>query len=162
MAKGKEKESKTNAMRILDALHIPYGSYTYECREFVDGVQAADILGLPHELVYKTLVTRGADGQYYVFVIPIEAELNLKKAARAVGVKSVDMLPVKEINAVTGYIRGGCTAIGMKKTYTTRIDASAGRLPEMIVSGGRIGSQIRLAPDDLLRASGGAYADLLA
>lgn len=156
----KKKEIKTNAMRILDGLKLPYSHYTYECETFVDGIQVADLLGLPHEKVYKTLVTRGNDGNYYVFVLPVEAELDLKKAARAVGAKSVAMIPVKDINQVTGYIRGGCTALGMKKQYRTVIDESARRQPSIIVSGGRIGSQIELEPEHLRQASGAEFADV--
>lgn len=156
----KSKEIKTNAMRILDRMKIEYSHYTYECGEFVDGIQAADLLHLPHEKVYKTLVAQGADREYYVFVIPVEAELDLKAAARAVGQKSVAMIHVKDINAVTGYIRGGCTAVGMKKQYRTVIDASARSLFSMIVSGGRIGSQIELAPEDLRRAAGAEYGEV--
>ncbi|MGN0432768.1 MAG: Cys-tRNA(Pro) deacylase [Lachnospiraceae bacterium] len=158
----KQKEVKTNAMRILDSMKISYEHYTYECAEFVDGIQIADMLKLSHEKVYKTLVTQGNSKNYFVFVIPIEAELDMKKAARAVGEKSVSMLHVKEINAVTGYIRGGCTAIGMKKQYTTRVAKEAQQLPRIIVSGGRLGSQIELAPDDLVKAAGAEYADILA
>lgn len=158
----KSKEIKTNAMRILDRMKIDYSHYTYECGEFVDGIQVADLLHLPHEKVYKTLVAQGADREYFVFVIPIEAELDLKAAARAVGQKSVAMIHVKDINAVTGYIRGGCTAIGMKKQYRTVIDAGARNLPSMIVSGGRIGSQIELAPEDLRRAAGAEYGEVTA
>ena len=158
----KNKEIKTNAMRILDRMKIPYSHYTYECEEFTDGVQVADMLGLPHEKVYKTLVAQGASREYFVFVSPIEAELDLKKAARAVGEKSVSMIHVKEINSVTGYVRGGCTAVGMKKQYRTVIDESAESLPSMIVSGGRIGSQIELAPQDLAEASRAQFVDVLA
>ena len=158
----KSKEIKTNAMRILDRMKIPYSHYTYECEEFTDGVQVADLLGLPHEKVYKTLVAQGASREYFVFVIPIEAALDLKKAARPVGEKSVSMIHVKEINSVTGYIRGGCTAVGMKKQYRTVIDESALPLPFMIVSGGRIGSQIELAPQDLAKACGAQFAEVLA
>lgn len=158
----KQKEVKTNAMRILDSLKISYEHYTYECEEFVDGIQIADMLGLPHEKVYKTLVTQGNSKNYFVFVIPIEAELDMKKAARAVGEKSVTMLHVKDINAVTGYIRGGCTAIGMKKQYVTRVAKEAESLPKMIVSGGRLGSQIELTPADLLKAAKAEYADICA
>ena len=156
-----KKEVKTNAMRILDRMKIPYTHQAYECDEFVDGIQTADNLGLPHEKVYKTLVTQGNDKQYYVFVLPIEAELELKKAAKAAGVKSVSMLHVKDITQVTGYVRGGCTAIGMKKQYKTVIHESAKLLPQMIVSGGRLGEQILLKPDDLLRAVNGVYADII-
>lgn len=156
-----KKEVKTNAMRILDRMKIPYTHQAYECDEFVDGIQTADNLGLPHEKVYKTLVTQGNDKQYYVFVLPIEAELDLKKAAKAAGVKSVSMLHVKDIMQVTGYVRGGCTAIGMKKQYKTFISDSAKVLSDVYVSGGRIGCQMNLAPDDLCKASGGSYADIL-
>lgn len=154
------KDVKTNAMRILDRMKIPYTHHTYECSEFVDGIQVADMLGLPHEKVYKTLVTQGSDRNYYVFVIPIEEDLDLKKAARAVGQKSVAMIHVKEINQVTGYVRGGCTAVGMKKQYRIVIDEAACGLPSMIVSGGRIGSQIELLPEDLRRASNAVFADV--
>lgn len=157
----KQKEIKTNAMRILESMKIPFTHYTYECEEFIDALQIADKLSLPYEKVYKTLVTIGADRNYYVFVIPIAEELDLKKAARSVRVKSVEMIHVKDINSITGYIRGGCTAIGMKKQYVTRIDSSAQALPSMIVSGGRIGSQIELKPDDLKRAARAEYADIL-
>lgn len=156
----KSKEIKTNAMRILESMKIPYTQYTYQCDEFVDAIQIADQLGLPYEKVYKTLVTRGAH-DYFVFVIPIHRELDLKAAARSVGEKSVEMIPVKDINAVTGYIRGGCTAIGMKKQYVTRLDASAVGKSAIIVSGGRIGSQIELSPEGLLTAAQATYADVI-
>lgn len=155
-----KKELKTNAMRILDKQKIPYEFITYECDEFVNGISTADQTGLPHELVYKTLVTTGKSGEYYVFVIPIESELDLKKAAKAVGEKSVEMLPVKNITNVTGYVRGGCTAIGMKKKYPTVIDKSAQNLEKMYVSGGKIGMQLCLEPEDLKRAADAQYADI--
>ena len=157
----KNKEVKTNAMRILEKEKIPFTHYTYECDEFIDGIQIADKLSLPYEKVYKTLVTVGNSKNYFVFVIPIAEELDLKKAAKSVGEKNVEMIHVKDINAITGYIRGGCTAIGMKKQFVTRVDESAILLETMIVSGGRIGSQIELAPDDLCRASGAEYSDLV-
>ena len=157
----KNKEIKTNAMRILEKHKIPYTTMTYECDEFVDALKIADQLGLPYEQMYKTLVTVGSSKNYFVFVIPIHRELDLKKAARSVGEKSVSMIHVKEINSVTGYIRGGCTAVGMKKQYVTRIDESARALDTMIVSGGKIGVQIRLKPEDLRLSCGGEFADLL-
>lgn len=157
----KQKEIKTNAMRILDRLKITYTHQSYDCGKFVDGIQTADHLGLPHEKVYKTLVTLGASKQYFVFVLPIEAELDLKKAAKAVGEKSVSMIHVKDITAVTGYVRGGCTAIGMKKQYRTVISDTAKKLDRMYVSGGKIGCQIMLAPEDLCKASGGVYGDII-
>ncbi len=156
----KNKEIKTNAMRILEKNKIEYTHYTYECEEFIDGLQIADMLGFPYEKVYKTLVAVGAGKNYFVFVIPIAKELDLKKAAKAVGEKSVQMIHVKDINDVTGYIRGGCTAIGMKKQYVTKVDISAERLERIIVSGGRLGSQMELAPEDLLKAAHAQYADI--
>ncbi|MCH5341360.1 MAG: Cys-tRNA(Pro) deacylase [Acetatifactor sp.] len=157
----KQKEIKTNAMRILETMKIPFQHLTYECDEFVDGIQIADMLSLPHEKVYKTLVTVGSSKNYFVFVIPIAEELDLKAAARSVGEKSVEMIHVKDINSVTGYIRGGCTAVGMKKQYVTRIDSSAEKLPEIIVSGGRIGSQLVLSPKDLARAAKAEFVDIV-
>lgn len=157
----KQKEVKTNAMRILETMKIEFKHYTYECEEFIDGLQIADMLNLPYEKVYKTLVTKGSSKNYFVFVIPIAEELDLKAAARSVGEKSVEMIPVKDINTVTGYIRGGCTAIGMKKQYVTHIDSTAQKQPTIIVSGGRIGSQIELTPDDLAKASQGQFADII-
>ncbi|NLL80087.1 MAG: Cys-tRNA(Pro) deacylase [Clostridiales bacterium] len=158
---GKQKEVKTNAMRILDSLKIPYEHYTYECEEFIDAIQIADKLGQPYEKMYKTLVTVGHSKNYFVFVIPIAEELDMKKAAKSVGEKSVAMIHVKEINAITGYIRGGCTAIGMKKQYVTRIDESALSQEKIIVSGGKLGSQIELTPDDLQKASKAEFAQII-
>lgn len=154
----KQKEAKTNAMRILESMKIPYTHITYECDEFIDALQIADMLSLPYDKVYKTLVTMGSSKEYFVFVIPIARELDLKAAARSVGQKSVEMIHVKDINNVTGYIRGGCTAIGMKKQYITRIDSSARELEKIIVSGGRIGSQLELSPKDLARAAKAEFA----
>lgn len=161
MSKNKEKETKTNAIRILEKQGISFRTIHYTCEAFTDALAVVDLLGEPYEKLYKTLVTVGSDHQYYVFVIPIAAELDLKKAARSVGVKSVAMIHVKDIQAVTGYIRGGCTAIGMKKQYETRIDESVLSLEKVIVSGGRIGTQIELAPGDLIQASSASTADLL-
>lgn len=156
----KSKETKTNAMRILETKKIPFITHIYECDEFIDGIQIADMLSLPYEKVYKTLVTQGNSKNYYVFVIPIAEELDMKKAAKSVGEKSVAMLHVKDINAVTGYIRGGCTAIGMKKQYITRIAEMAKDLDQIIVSGGKLGTQLELKPDDLCKASNAEYADI--
>ncbi len=156
-----KKENKTNAMRILETMKIPFEPHTYECDEFIDGIQIADMLGLPHDKVFKTLVTVGASKNYFVFVIPIAEELDMKKAARSVGEKNVAMIPVKDINQVTGYIRGGCTAIGMKKQYVTRVAEEAILQDTIIVSGGKLGMQIELTPDALLQAAGAEYADLL-
>ena len=161
MIMAKQKEVKTNAMRILESMKIPYTHYTYECDEFVDGLQIADMLSLPYEKVYKTLVTVGSSKNYFVFVIPIAQELDLKAAARSVGEKSVEMIPVKDINQITGYIRGGCTAVGMKKQFVTRIDSSALEQEKIIVSGGRIGSQLELLPQDLAKAARAEFAEII-
>ena len=156
-----KKEAKTNAMRILDKLKISYTHQDYECGEFTDGSDAASKLGLPHEKVFKTLVTAGADKQHYVFVIPVDEELDLKKCAKSVRVKSVQMIDVKELFPLTGYVRGGCTAIGMKKPFTTRLHESAKTLDAIYISAGRIGSQICLAPDDFCTAASASFADLI-
>lgn len=148
-------------MRILDRNKISYQYQTYECENFTDGIHTADHLGLPHERVYKTLVTTGKSGTHYVFVIPIEAELDLKKAARAVHEKSIEMLPVKEITNVTGYVRGGCTAVGMKKAFPTTIQETAQTLDFIYVSGGKLGMQIQIAPNDLKSVTRAQYADVI-
>lgn len=158
----KEKEIKTNAMRILDRKKIPYRVVQYECEEFTDGVETCEKTGIPPEKSYKTLVTEGKSRAFYVFVIPVAAELDLKAAARAVGEKSVEMIHVKDITKVTGYVRGGCSPLGMKKNYRTVVDSSACALEEMAVSGGRIGSTILLKPSDLLEAAGADTADITA
>jgi len=121
-------------MRILDRMKISYEYQTYECDEFTDGIETADKLNLPHEQVYKTIVTTGKSGEHYVFVLPIEAEIDFKKAAKAVGEKSIEMLHLKELTPLTGYVRGGCTSIGMKKHFPTVIDASAQQFEKVYVS----------------------------
>ena len=136
-----KKEPKTNAMRMLERAKIPFEVHRYECKEFIDGITIADMLNEPYERVFKTLVTEGKSGGYFVFVVPIDKELDLKKAAKAAGEKSVEMIHVKDINKITGYIRGGCTAIGMKKDYPTVLDASANDQEKIIVSGGRLGTE---------------------
>ena len=158
---GKSKEVKTNAMRILERNKIPYKEYTYECDEFVDALKVADTLGQPYELLYKTLVTIGNSRNYFVFVIPIAEELDMKKAAKSVGEKSVSMIHVKDINQVTGYIRGGCTAIGMKKQYVTVFDESVLAQEKVYVSGGRIGTQVCCAPADLIKAARATTAKII-
>lgn len=157
----KEKEIKTNAMRILEKNKISFEVKTYECDEFIDGIHIADKLGQPYEQSFKTLVMQGKSKNYHVFVLPIAEEVDLKKAAKVVGEKSLEMVHVKEINAVTGYIRGGCTAIGMKKQYNTVIHESAKEFDTIIVSGGRLGSQIMLAPEDLAKVTRGSFADII-
>ncbi len=155
-----KKEVKTNAMRILDRRKIPYEYEEYDCEDFIDGIQVADQLGYSHELVYKTLVTTGKSGKYYVFVIPIEEEIDFKKAAKVVGEKSLEMLHLKDLTKVTGYIRGGCTAIGMKKPYPTVIHKAAYSLEYIHVSGGKLGMQLKLSPQHLQMATDAQFADV--
>ena len=155
------KEVKTNAMRILDRHKVNYAVNLYECGEFVDAVTVADMLGQSYESSYKTLVAAGKSGGHYVFVIPIAEELDLKAAARTVGEKAVELIPVKEITALTGYVRGGCTAIGMKKNFPTVIDSSAMAFDRIIISGGRIGAQIFIDPRDLVAVTRAKTADII-
>ena len=156
-----KKELKTNAMRMLDRMKIPYEYETYECEDFTDGIETADKLGYDHALVYKTLVTTGKSGEHYVLAIPIEAEIDFKKAAKAVGEKSLEMLHLKNLTKVTGYVRGGCTAIGMKKQFPTVIQKDAEELTQMHVSGGKLGMQLKLAPADLKKAAKAQFADVI-
>ena len=151
---------KTNAMRILERGKAAYTVHAYEGGA-LSGVAVAQALGEDVGRVYKTLVTVGSPRKYYVFVIPVGAELDLKKAARAAGEKSVDMLPLKELFPLTGYVHGGCSPLGMKKQFPTIIHASAASYPKIYISGGRIGDTIALNPDDLLRTVRGQYADII-
>ncbi len=155
------KEIKTNAIRILDKEKIQYTLNIYECDEFIDAVNVADMLSQPYESSYKTLVTRSKSGEYFVFLVPIAKELCMKKAARSVNQKSVELIAVKEINSVTGYVRGGCTPIGMKKKYKTVIDATAIDFDEIIISGGRIGTQIFISPYDLKNLTNAEFYDII-
>lgn len=142
--------AKTNAMRILEKEKIEYETFEYNCEDgHIDGVSVAQKINQPLEQVYKTLVTKG-EREYFVFVIPVAKELNLKAAAKSVGQKSVEMIKIAEINKVTGYIRGGCSPIGMKKQYQTVIDIACENLPFIIFSGGKIGCQIKMSPQDLI------------
>ncbi len=156
-----KKEIKTNAMRILDKQKIKYEYEEYDCDGFMDGVQVADTLGLEHAFVYKTLVTVGKTGGHYVFVIPIEEEIDFKKAAKVVGEKSLEMLHLKDLTKVTGYVRGGCTSIGMKKQFPTVIQEDAKELSHMYVSAGKLGMQIKLAPEDLRKAANASFGDVI-
>lgn len=153
--------NKTNVMRILDQAKIPYKFYFYDHEDGkIDGVSVAQKLGQKVEQVFKTLVTRGAGRTFYVFVVPVAKELNLKAAAKSVGEKSVEMIHVSEINKITGYIRGGCSPIGMKKQFPTVIDSSCEQLPSIIVSGGKIGAQVEVEPRALLGFIGGKTAEI--
>ena len=159
----KKKEEKTNVMRILDQRKIPYTARFYEdsegpqgTREY--GVHVAQALGQDPARGFKTLVARGASKGIYVFEVPVAENLDLKKAAKAVGEKSIELLHVAEINAVTGYIRGGCSPVGMKKQFVTVYDESCLAQQTMLVSGGRIGTQIECAPADLIKVTRGRTA----
>ena len=152
------KEAKTNAMRILERQKIPYQVLTYECGEFIDGIHVADLTGTPRDQSYKTLIMEGKSRAYYVFVVPIEKEVDRKAAAKAVGEKSVDMVHVKEIQKVTGYVRGGCSPLGMKKQYVTVFDESVRNFEEIYVSGGRIGVSLKVPVEGLLKTTRGVVA----
>ncbi|HIS77621.1 MAG TPA: Cys-tRNA(Pro) deacylase [Candidatus Merdivicinus excrementipullorum] len=148
------KNEKTNVMRILDQKKILYTPHFYDHTDgLIDAVSVAAKLNQPPEQVFKTLVTRGSGKGYFVFIVPAQEELDLKAAARAAGQKSIEMIHVSEINAVTGYIRGGCSPIGMKKLYPTILDESALQYPSIMVSAGKIGAQVELSPQDLLAVS---------
>lgn len=154
-------EIKTNVMRILEKEGIEYIAHEYpHGKEAVDGVSVAKLLGQNPEYVFKTLVTKGSK-DYYVFAIPVAEELDLKKCAKSVGEKSVEMIHVKDITKVTGYVRGGCSPIGMKKHYKTTFHITAQEIPQIIVSAGRIGSQIDLKPSELIRLTDGQCADII-
>ncbi len=157
MKKGAEK---TNALRSLEQKKIPCITLDYTDSGAVSGVEVAAVLGENPDTVYKTLVTTGRSGQHYVFVIPVARELDLKKAAAAVEEKSIAMLPQKELLPLTGYIHGGCSPVGMKKAFPTVLDTSAETQEEICVSGGRIGLQLRLKPEDLRKVVPYRLADL--
>jgi len=143
--------TKTNAMRILDAKKIPYEMFTYTNDDGnIDGISVAQKIGKDHRIVYKTLVASGQSKNLFVFVIPVSEELDLKKAAKVANEKKVDLVPVKEILNLTGYIRGGCSPVGMKKLFPTFIDQSAQDIPQIIVSGGKIGIQLQLDVSQLV------------
>lgn len=154
------KELKTNAMRFLDKSKIDYTIQTYECKQFIDGIHIAEKLNQPLEETFKTIVAQGKTGAYYCFLLPVAMELDLKKSAKSVGEKSVELLHVKDITKVTGYVRGGCTPIGMKKQFMTVIHESAVKLELFYISGGRIGTQIRLSPHKLIEAINGRFDDI--
>ena len=153
---------KTNAMRLLESLGIPCQMREYETKDGAnDGVSVAHKTGQDPARVFKTLVTKGASGGYYVFDIPVAENLDLKKAAKAVGEKSVAMLPQKELLPLTGYVHGGCSPVGMKKLFPTVFHQTAAELPRIIVSAGKIGFQVECDPADLLRLVKGKTADIV-
>ncbi|MCI6972508.1 MAG: Cys-tRNA(Pro) deacylase [Clostridia bacterium] len=156
------KSEKTNVMRLLDKAKIKYEPHEYpHGSEAVDGLTVAKLCGFDPECVFKTLVARGTSKNVYVFVIPVSSELDLKKAAKAAGEKSVEMVKVSEINALTGYIRGGCSPVGMKKRYPTFINESAKAKNTVYVSAGKIGSQVELEPLALAEICGAQFSELV-
>lgn len=155
------KIQKTNAMRALDSAKVDYNTYSYDCKDGkVDGLAVADKLGQDVNTVFKTLVAQGASKEFYVFVIPVASELDLKKAARIADEKKIEMIHVKDINKHTGYIRGGCSPLAMKKAYKTFIHNSAENLEKIIFSGGKIGLQIETAPKELAKVIGASFEQL--
>ena len=157
----KEKEIKTNAMRILDRMKIPYTHYTYECDEFIDGMQIVEKLNLKPEQVYKTLVTQGHSKAYFVFVIPVAEELDLKKAAKAIGVKKVEMADKDAAQKSTGYLVGGISPLGQKKRVKTVINSTALEFDTIFVSGGKRGLSVELAPQDLAKLLNAEFVDII-
>lgn len=152
---------KTNAMRMLDQENISYQTLAYDAADGkIDAISVAQKIGRDPKVVYKTLVARGASKKIGVFVIPAEAELDMKKAAKAIGEKKAEMLPAKDLQSYTGYIRGGCSPIGMKKTYETFIDESAADLDKIVVSAGTIGLQIELEPESIVNLTKATFADI--
>ena len=151
---------KTNVVRTLEQRKIDFKAYTYECEGAITGLEVAAILGEDPAQVFKTLVTTGRSGQHYVFVIPVGAGLDLKKAAKAVGEKSLEMLKQKDLLGLTGYIHGSCSPIGMKKAFRTTIDATAAQFSSIIFSGGRIGLQVQVGMEDLAKVVRYGLADI--
>ena len=145
----KKDDQKTNVMRLLDGAKIPYEAFRYDDTEAISGTEVAAVLNQNPDQVFKTLVTVGKTGSHYVFVIPVNRELNLKKAAKAVGDKSVEMIKSKELLPLTGYIHGGCSPIGMKKPFKTVVHTTAADFESILFSAGKIGYQVQVAPDDL-------------
>ncbi|MCR4710001.1 MAG: Cys-tRNA(Pro) deacylase [Clostridiales bacterium] len=159
--KNKDKTEKTNVMRVLDSLKIPYESHSYVPDATMTGEEIAKLLGEDPTRVFKTLVTQGRSKAYYVFVIPVGDELDLKKAAAACGEKSIAMIKQKELLPLTGYVHGGCSPIGMKKAFSTYIHEMALLYDRMFVSAGKVGYQIELKPEDLEKAVKLSFADLV-
>ena len=156
-----KKEEKTNVMRVLDAKKISYESHTYEPDATLTGEEIAANLNEDSAKVFKTLVTQGKSNTYYVFVVPVKEELDLKKAAKAAGEKSIDMIKQKELLPLTGYVHGGCSPIGMKKQFKTFIHETAPSYEKIYVSAGRVGAQIELSPEDLISVTRSVTADII-
>ena len=156
------KAEKTNVMRLLDQKKLSYREYSYDGADgTLSGAQIAQMLGQNSEKVFKTLVTVGKSGKNYVFMVPVEEELDLKKAAKAAGEKSIAMIRSKELLPLTGYIHGGCSPIGMKKPFLTFAHKTMEQLDTVFFSGGRIGFQVEMTPTDLQKAVRIGYADII-
>ncbi len=156
-----KNNDKTNVMRVLDSKKIKYESHIYEADPTLTGEQIAEILGEPVDKVFKTLVTQGKTNAYYVFVVPVAKELDLKKAAKAAGEKSISMIKQKELLPLTGYVHGGCSPIGMKKQFKTFIHETAGEIDKIFVSAGRVGAQIEVVTSDLIDVTRSELADII-
>ena len=156
----KEAPVRTNVTRLLDQKKVPYTAHGFPAKEAVSGTEAARKLGIAPEKVFKTLVTLGKSGGHYVFLIPVEAELDLRKAAACVGEKKVDMLPQKELLPLTGYVHGGCSPIGMKKVFPTVVHETAVGLDTMVFSAGKIGCHVEIAPEELRKVLEYSTADI--
>ena len=156
----KKKDEKTNVIRVLEQAGIPYTAHFYPADGPIDGVSVAAFLGQDPEQVFKTLVTKAASGNYYVFDIPVVENLDLKKAAKAVGEKSIAMIPQKDLLPLTGYIHGGCSPVGMKKQFPTVFHETVVLFDTICVSAGKIGAQVELSPEDLIGLLGAAAADV--
>ena len=157
----KHRETKTNAIRALEAAGVPFEARMFDCPEALSGVEVAEVVGIEPERVFKTLVTEAKSGEHYVFMIPVAEELDLRKAASAVGEKAVHMLKSKELLPLTGYVHGGCSPIGMKKQFATIVDETAVLFDRIVFSGGRIGCQLETSLDDLARVVPLRVADLV-
>ena len=156
-----KRQEKTNVMRLLEQKKVAYESYMYDNTTALPGVEVAALLGQNPDRVFKTLVTVGASKNHYVFMIPVAEELDLKKAAKAVGEKSIAMIPSKELLSLTGYIHGGCSPIGMKKPFRTTVHQTAAQFETIIFSGGKIGYQVEVAPDALKTMVNYILADVI-
>ena len=155
-----KNNDKTNVMRVLDSKKIAYTAHTYEQDPTMTGAEIAQILGEDADKVFKTLVTQAKSGQYYVFVVPVKEELDLKKAAKASGERAIGMIKQKDLLPLTGYVHGGCSPVGMKKQFPTFIHESAQDLDKIFVSAGKLGRQIELSPQDLAKVYRGTFADI--
>ena len=156
-----KQKDKTNVMRILDSLKLDYQTHNYADTDAISGLEVASALGQNPDVVFKTLVTEGHSRNYYVFLVPVSCDLDLKKAAKSVGEKSVEMIKLKDLLPLTGYVHGGCSPVGMKKLFPTVFHSSVENLPTVIVSAGKIGYQVEVKPADLMGLVRAETADII-